>query len=628
MDSETKKILNHIVSPGDLKGLSVDELKTLAEEIRTLIIETVSTTGGHLASSLGAVELTLALHYVFNAPRDKIIWDVGHQAYAHKIITGRRDRFNTLRKLDGISGFPKRSESEYDVFGVGHSSTSISAAAGIVEARCLTGDDYKVIAVIGDGSMSAGMAYEGINWTGDRQKDIIIVLNDNEMSISPNVGAMSSYLNSIMTGQQLTRLRAEVKKYLRSVPGIGEQMVRLTKQAEEALKGFFVPGVLFEEMGFMYVGPLEGHRIDHLIRNFQNIKELKRPLLVHVITKKGKGYEHAEEAPERFHGVGPFDVAEGELKKPAAPPSYTQVFGETMEILAREDDRIVAITAAMGRGTGLQGFAQLFPGRFFDVGIAEQHGVTLAAGLATEGMIPVVAIYSTFLQRAFDQVVHDVCLQNLHVVFALDRAGVVGDDGPTHHGLLDLSYLRCVPNMVVMAPKDENELAHMVKTAVCHDGPVAVRYPRGAGLGVPRDTALVPCEIGRGERLRDGRDAAILALGSTVNPSCEAAEILAKEGIDVAVVNARFIKPLDADLLLETAARVKHIVIVEENVLMGGFGSAVLELFQERGLTGITVERRGIDDTFVEQGPQAILWQRCGIDAAGIMSAVKACLEG
>ena len=622
MKEQTKQeIIDRIDSPEDLRRLTIDELNLLAGEIRRRIIDTVATNGGHLAPSLGAVELTLALHYVFDTPRDRLIWDVGHQTYAHKLITGRRDLFHTLRRKDGISGFPKRKESPYDVFDAGHSSTSLSAASGIAEARCLKGEKHKVIAVIGDGSMTAGMAYEAMNWVGDREKDLIIVLNDNEMSISPNVGAMSAYLNRVMTGKEVTRLKSGVLHVLKSLPG-GEQMIKFTRQVEESLKAFVVPGMLFEELGFQYVGPLEGHRLDYLIRNLQNVAQLNRPVLVHVVTRKGKGCPFAEAEPCRYHGVGPFDRETGAvLVKPNAPPSYTEIFGRTMIRLASEDPRITAITAAMGTGTGLDEYAARFPDRFFDVGIAEQHGVTFAAGLAVEGFIPVVAIYSTFLQRAFDQVIHDVCLQNLHVVFALDRGGFVGEDGPTHHGLFDLAYLRSIPNMVVMAPKDENEFQHMLKTATEHRGPIAVRYPRGAGAGIPLDVDLSPLPIGKGEILMDGGDVTIVALGTTVYPARAAAERLKAEGIETTVVNGRFAKPLDRELLCETAARTGRVLTVEENVLMGGFGSAVLECFQEAGLRDVRIRRLGIGDEFVEQATQKELRRLHGIDEEGIFRA-------
>jgi len=542
MDEKTT-ILEGINSPEDIRGLSIEDLNILAGEIRQAILEVVSRNGGHLAPSLGTVELTLAIHYVFDTPRDKVVWDVGHQAYAHKIITGRRDEFHTLRKMGGISGFPRRSESVYDTFGVGHSSTSISAASGIAEARCLEAGNSKVIAVIGDGSMTAGMAFEGLNWSGGREKDMIVILNDNEMSISPNVGAMSSYLNRIMTGQQITKLRAKIRDFLKTVPGVGEHVIKFARQVEESLKAFIVPGLLFEELGFKYIGPLEGHSLDHLIKNLRNVKAMERPVLVHVITKKGKGYRFAEEEPSRFHGVGPFDIATGEtVTSDNSIPSYMEVFGRVMVQLARENPSIVAITAAMTGGTGLEQFAKDIPERFYDVGIAEQHGVTFAAGLATEGFIPVVAIYSTFLQRAYDQVIHDVCLQNLPVVFALDRGGIVGDDGPTHHGLFDYSYLRVIPNIVVMAPKDENELQHMLKTSVEWGGPVSIRYPRGRGVGVSLDRTLESIEIGKAQIVREGKDVAVIAIGSTVYPSLEAAQKLVDENIQVTVVQQPFSK--------------------------------------------------------------------------------------
>jgi len=617
------KILPGINSPADIKNLKLPELSLLAQEIRELIVRTVSKNGGHLASSLGSVELTIALHYVFDAPNDKIIWDVGHQAYAHKIITGRKDVFNTLRRKGGVCGFPRREESPYDVFNVGHSSTSISAGAGIAQAMCLKGENARVVAVIGDGSMTAGMAFEGLNWVGDREKNFIIILNDNEMSISPNVGALSSYLNRIMTGHNVTRIKAEIKSLLKNIPSIGEQVFKFTKQLEESMKALIVPGGLFEELGFQYVGPLEGHKLEPLIRTLSNVKALDGPVLVHVLTRKGKGFEFAEREPSKFHGIGPFCLETGEcVAEPGAPPSYTQVFGSTMVELGREDEKIIAITAAMCQGTGLESFAREFPDRFFDVGIAEQHGVTFAAGLATEGLKPVVAIYSTFLQRAYDQVLHDVCLQNLPVVLALDRGGIVGDDGPTHHGLFDFSYLRSIPNLTVMAPKDENELRHMLKTAISLDTPASVRYPRGKGVGVPLEAPKV-LETGRAEIVRDGGDLAIFAIGSTVYPALAAAGALEKEGIRARVVNCRFVKPLDAELLVSSASSLQRVLTVEENVLMGGFGAAVLELFEEHGVFGVKVMRLGITDEFVEHATQDELRAKYGIDESGIAAAAR-----
>lgn len=621
-------VLAQVDIPADIRGLELPQLHRLAEEIRELIIRTVSRCGGHLSSSLGTVELTLALHCVFSTPEDRLIWDVGHQAYAHKIITGRKDRFHTLRQKGGISGFPRREESGYDVFTVGHSSTSISAAAGLAEARCLKGEDFKVVAVIGDGSMSAGMAFEGLNWSGDRKKDLVIVLNDNELSISPNVGAMSSYLNRIMTAQGVTKFKKDIKGLLRAIPGIGEQMVKFSRQLEEALKSFLVPGALFEELGFTYVGPLEGHRLDHLIKNFENIREMQGPVLVHVVTKKGKGYRFAEEDPQKYHGIAPFQLETGQpVSAGSGAKSYTAVFGCALVKLARENPAIVAITAAMCEGTGLDLFAREFPKRFYDVGIAEQHGVTFAAGLAVESLLPVVAIYSTFVQRAYDQIIHDVCLQNLPLVLALDRGGFVGADGPTHHGLFDLSFLRSLPNMIIMSPKDENELQHLLKTALACGGPAAIRYPRGSGLGVDLDDELEALPVGRGEVVRAGSDLAIIAIGVTVYPALAAAEKLAARGISPTVINARFVKPLDADLILQTARTHKKIITVEENVLMGGFGSAVLELLADNGLNDVAVKRIGIPDEFVEHASQEELRRQYGLDEAGIMAAVVKMIE-
>lgn len=617
------EVLSKVNDPADIRRLTLPELNRLAQDIRERIIQTVAASGGHLASSLGTVELTLALHYVFNTPDDRLIWDVGHQSYAHKIITGRKDRFATLRKKGGLSGFPKRAESIYDTFNVGHSGTSIAAAAGFAEASCLKGEKRKTVAVIGDGSMTTGMAFEGLNWSGDRKKDMIIVLNDNEMSISPNVGALSAYLNQLMTGHTVTRLKTDLKNFLKSIPGIGEQVFKMSRQLEESLKNMVVPGTLFEYLGFTYVGPLEGHRLDYLIKNFENVRDLPGPVLVHVITQKGKGYRFAEENSPTYHGIPPFDVETGKAHVTSNIPSYTQVFGRTLIELARNDDRIVAITAAMSEGTGLDRFAEEFPRRMYDVGIAEQLAVTFAAGLSIEGMLPVVAVYSTFLQRAYDQISHDVCLQNLPVIFAVDRAGFVGEDGSTHQGIFDLSYLRSLPNLIVMAPKDENELRHMLKTAVdCHS-PVAIRYPRGKGFGVDLSEELRSLPVAKGEVLKDGSDVAVLALGVTVFPALAAAKRLSSENISVSVINARFVKPLDEDLIVQMAAKTRHLVTVEENVLSGGFGSAVLELLANRGITGVSVKRLGIPDEFVEHATQAELRGQYGLDEEGIYSTIK-----
>jgi 1-deoxy-D-xylulose-5-phosphate synthase len=623
------KLLEHIGSPDDLKALENDQLDLLAAEIREEIIKTVSRVGGHLASNLGVVELTIALHYVFNSPTDKLIWDVGHQIYAHKLLTGRRRKFKTLRQFGGLSGFPKREESPHDCFNAGHSSTSISAALGMSVAKSLKGEKQRVIAIIGDGSMTGGLAFEGLNQAGHLGKDLIVVLNDNEMSISPNVGAFASYLSRVMTGRFVNRFRGEMKAFLQTLPGIGRSMYKIAKQAEESFKGFLTPGVLFEELGFQYIGPIEGHRLDHLVETFSNVAKMEGPILVHILTKKGKGYYPAECDPARFHGVGPFHIQTGRLhKKENVPPTYTEIFGNTVVRLAEEDDRIIAITAAMEDGTGLRGYSTRFPERFFDIGIAEQHAVTFAAGLALEGFKPVVAIYSTFLQRAYDQVQQDVCLQNLPVVFALDRGGIVGSDGPTHHGLFDLSYLRHLPNMVVMAPKDENEFQHMIKTAIAWKTPIALRYPRGTGYGVKMDPELRALEVGKGEILLEGDDVLILAIGSTVYPSLEAAHMLSEHGIGASVINCRFVKPLDGELICAMAERLGKVLTVEENVLDGGFGSAILELFQERGLSWVRVRRIGIPDRFVEHGPQEILRGMHNINREGIAEEAREMVLG
>lgn len=618
-------LLDTIASPDDLKGLSLAELTALASELREWIIATCARNGGHLAPSLGVVELTLALHRVFSSPDDKIVWDVGHQAYAHKLLTGRRDQFHTLRTLNGISGFPKRAESPHDAFDVGHSSTSVSAALGFAVARDLDHRTNKVIAVIGDGSMTGGIAYEGLNHAGHLNKDLVVVLNDNEMSIAENVGALSNFLSRTITSEFVHKMKKDVETFLSGLDRVGNRVLKVAKRAEESLKGLFTPGMLFEAFGFEYIGPIDGHDIAMLTETFEKVKRFDDAVLIHVLTKKGKGYRPAEENPSLFHGVGPFEVDSGKvLKGKGGAASYTGVFGEALKKVAADDERVVAITAAMPDGTGLAGFAAAFPKRFFDVGIAEQHGVTFAAGLAAEGYRPVFAVYSSFLQRAFDQVFHDVCLQNLPVTFAIDRAGVVGSDGPTHHGVFDLSYLRSLPNLVLMAPKDENELQHMLKTALMYDGPCALRYPRGNGIGVSLDQVFSPLAIGRGEVLRRGGDGTILAVGSRVQPSLAAAELLENEGISLAVVNARFVKPLDRTLIVELARESGILVTVEENAVQGGFGSAVLELLEEEGIAGKRVLRLGYPDRFVEQGEQAELHAAYGLDTAGIVSRIKA----
>ena len=612
-------LLDTINNPDDLKKLTVEELPELAEEVRERIVSTISKTGGHLASSLGAVDIAIAVHYVFNAPADKVIWDVGHQAYAHKLLTGRREAFATIRQLGGISGFPKISESIYDAFGTGHSSTSISAAAGTAVARDLKGDDYKVIAIIGDGSLTAGLAFEGLNQAGHLKKDIIVILNDNEMSISQNVGALSSFLSRKITGRLATRIKKEAEGFFLSIPRIGRRLVSLAKRAEDSLIALLTPGMLFEGLGFHYIGPIDGHNLNELINTFRDARELNGPILIHVLTKKGKGYLPAEEQPVQFHGVGPFEKETGRPVKPEKKiASYTEIFGKTMLELAEKDERIVAITAAMPEGTGLDKFAERFPDRFFDVGIAEQHALTFAAGLAKEGFIPVVAIYSTFLQRAYDEILHDVCLQNLPVIMAIDRAGIVGADGPTHHGMFDISCLRHIPNMAIMAPKDENELRHMLKTAVKCGRPAAIRYPRGEGYDIDISSPTKELPFGKAEILKDGNALLILAIGVTVYPAMDAAKRLEKIGINAAVVNCRFAKPLDEDLIISFVKKTGKVMTVEENALDGGFGSAVLELLEKNGLSGCSVKRIGVPDEFVEHGSQKELRRLYCLDADGI----------
>jgi len=621
--SEEFCILNRIRSPEDLRRLPESDLIRLAAEIRRKIINTVAASGGHLAPSLGVVELTLALHYVFNTPKDKIIWDVGHQAYAHKLITGRRDRFHTLRQYEGISGFPKRDESPYDSFDTGHSSTSVSAGLGFTVANHLQHCKDRVIAVIGDGSMTGGMAFEALNHAGHLGKDLIVVLNDNEMSISPNVGALSSFLSRKLTGKTVVRFKREAEQFLKSFSHVGENIWQVLKKSEESIKGFFTPGMLFEALKFEYIGPIPGHEVGKLVETLKNVREFGRgPILIHVLTTKGKGYEPAEKRPGDYHGLGPFDVATGIPVPPKDEhPTYTKVFGSTLVSLAEKNSRIAAITAAMPAGTGLLDFAEKFPERFFDVGIAEQHAVTFAAGLAAQGMRPVVAIYSTFLQRAMDQVIHDVCLQNLPVVLAIDRGGLVGDDGPTHHGVFDISFLRFVPNLVVMAPKNERELQDMMFTALNHPGPTAIRYPRGHGEGVGLEKAPRLLKIGKGELLREGDDLLILPVGNRVGPALEAADGLAKLGINAAVINPRFIKPLDEELIRHWATKTGRVLTVEDNAKKGGFGSAVLELLADDGLAGIRIKLLGLPDRFLEHGPQSVLRKIGKIDTPAIIEA-------
>ena len=621
-------ILETINSPADVKRLPASRLPELAADLRRIIIKTCAANGGHLAPSLGVVELTIALHKVFTTPSDKIVWDVGHQAYAHKLLTGRRDSFNTLRTLNGISGFPKRHESQHDAFDVGHSSTSISAATGFAVARDLDRRKNKVLAVIGDGSMTGGMAYEGINHAGHLNKDMIIILNDNEMSIAENVGALSNFLSRTASSEFVHRFKKSTESFLKRLE-VGKGVLHVARKMEESFKGLFTPGMLFQAFGFEYIGPVDGHDLPALIETLENVKKFDNSVLIHVLTKKGMGYKPAEQNPALFHGVGPFDMATGKiLKGKGGAASYTAVFGTALCRLAAEDDRIAAITAAMPDGTGLAGFSKEFPDRFFDVGIAEQHGVTFAAGLAVGGYRPVFAVYSSFLQRAYDQVCHDVCLQNLPVTIAIDRGGVVGSDGPTHHGAFDLSYLRHLPNMTLMAPKDENELQHMLATAVSLGTPAAVRYPRGNGYGVALDQALEVLPVGRAELLREGDTATILALGTMVHPALEAATVLAAEGLQLTVVNARFVKPLDETLIIALAEKHGVLITVEENVLQGGFGSAVLELLEQHGLSGVRVLRLGYPDAYIPQGEQHELRAMLGLDLPGITASLRTFLAG
>jgi 1-deoxy-D-xylulose-5-phosphate synthase len=621
-------LLSKIGSPADIRKLERQQLSQLADELRSFMIHTISKTGGHLASSLGAVELTVALHYVFDAPNDQLVWDVGHQAYGHKILTGRRDQFHTLRQYEGISGFPRREESIYDTFNVAHASTSISAALGMAVARDLAGKNFHVVAIIGDGGLTGGIALEGINQAGHLQRKLLIILNDNEMSISPNVGAIAGYLNRIVTGQVYNRFKKEVEAMLLSVPHIGSRLVKIARDMVDAMKTFMVPGLLFHELGFDYIGPINGHHLDTLVDTLEKVKNNPTPTILHIVTKKGKGWPVAESAPIKYHGPTAYDPKTGVFYPTApAPPSYTSVFGKTMIRLAQQDSKIVAITAAMLEGTGLVQFSKEFPTRCFDVGIAEQHAVTFAAGLATQGFNPVAAIYSTFLQRAYDQVIHDVCLMDLPVTFAIDRAGIVGADGPTHNGLYDVAYLRTVPNMIVMAPKDENELQHMIYTAIETPHPTAVRYPRGNGIGVKLDDQFRLIELGKAEILQDGRDCAILALGTMVYPSLKAAEKLAADGISASVVNARFVKPLDEELITCLASEKSLLITVEEAALMGGFGSAVMELLESGNLQGCRLLRIGVPDRLIPHGSPNLLHAKYGIDADGIYEKIRSFIQ-
>ncbi len=615
------KLLDGIEYPRDVRRLAVADLPQLAQEIREEVISVVSEVGGHLASTLGAVELTLALHYVFDTPEDRIVWDTGHQAYAHKLICGRRSRLATIRQLGGVSGFLSRDESEYDVFGAGHAGTSISAALGMVVAKNLQGSSRKVVAVISDGGLSAGLTFEGLNQAGHLDKDLIVVLNDNEHFIDPRVGAVSSFLSKQFTTDFGVRWQKHLSTLLSNLPR-GENLKYLARKLRDSFVGLMTPGFLFESLRIQYVGPIDGHNISEMVTTLENIKHVEGPTLVHVMTKKGKGYPPAEQDPVKYHGVTPFHVLTGKPKKAKGPvASYTDIFAQALIKIAKANPKVVGITAAMGSGTGIDKLSKEIPGRSYDVGIAEQHAVTFAAGMATEGWIPVVAIYSTFLQRGYDQILHDVCLQNLHVVFALDRGGLVGADGPTHHGVFDFAYMRSIPNLVIMAPKDENELQHMLKTAIDHPGPISLRYPRGDGCGVEMDRELRNLEIGKAELLRSGKDIALFAIGHTVLPALRAAEDLAPLGIDATVVNARFVKPLDRDLLRDVVKRVPALITVEDHAIAGGFGSAVLECLAEEGISDVRVRRLGVPDRFIPHGTQDELRKLCGFDQEAITQA-------
>jgi 1-deoxy-D-xylulose-5-phosphate synthase len=605
-------LLETINDPADLRKLPRPQLKVLADELRAFLLESVARTGGHLSSNLGTVELTIALHYVFNTPYDRLVWDVGHQTYPHKILTGRRGRMGTLRQKDGLAGFPRREESLYDTFGVGHASTSVSAALGMAVAAAREGSERQVVAVIGDGALSGGMAYEALNNAGNMDANLLVILNDNDMSISPNVGAMSNYLARILSGRVYSSMREGSKTVLSTIPPVWE----LAKRAEEHMKGMIMPSTLFEELGFRYYGPIDGHDLHTLIKTLGNLKGLKGPRFLHVVTRKGKGYEPAEGDPCVYHGVSPFDPATGKMEKKPSGKSYTQVFGEWLCDMAAADPLLMGITPAMREGSGLVPFSEQYPQRYFDVGIAEQHALTFAAGLACEGFKPVVAIYSTFLQRAYDQAIHDICLQNLPVLFAIDRAGLVGADGPTHHGAFDLSYLRCLPNLTLMAPADEIELRQMLTTGFQLPGPAAVRYPRASSAAAARDAALTALPVGKAEVRRRGRDIALLAFGTLLEPA-----LVVGAELDATVVNMRFVKPLDRELLLELADSHALLVTIEENAVAGGAGSAVNELLAAAGRPPARLNL-GLPDRFVAHGERAELLAECGLDADGLRRAI------
>lgn len=618
-----KNLLNKINSPKDLKKIPAGDLPLLAGEIRKRIIGVVSKTGGHLASSLGAVELAISLHYCFDMPRDKIIWDVGHQAYPHKILTGRADRFDTLRQLGGISGFPSREESEYDIFTCGHSATSISTALGLACARDLEDERWKVIAVIGDASLANGMALEALNHAGHLKKDLVVILNDNELSISRSVGALARYLNRVMTNPLYNRVRRQMQILVKRIPLFGFKTFKAAKRLEESLKNLLIPGMFFEGFGFRYFGPIDGHDINGLITTFKNISTLREPVIVHVITKKGKGYRFAEEKPGLFHSAQPFQIDTGKPLNREVTKSFTEVFSGKIVELARKDEKIVAITAAMLDGTGLSDFSHEFPNRFYDVGIAEEHAVGFSAGLARQGFKPIIAIYSTFLQRGYDQIIHDVSLQNLPVIFCIDRAGLSGEDGPTHHGVFDIAYLRHIPNLVLMAPRDGFELERMLEVAVTLNKPVAIRYPKGPCGSHLSGSSFHKIELGKAELLRKGNNLAIFAIGSMVSIAIKAADILSSDGIEATVVNARFVKPLDKDIIEDITKRMKKIVVLEEGVAKGGFGSAMLEFFERENIKDIKVERIGLPNNFITHGKREELLKEYHLTADEICETIK-----
>lgn len=624
VDESKYKVLFKVNSPADVKTLSLDDLKTLCVEIREYMVDVISQIGGHFGGGLGTVELTVALHKVFDTPNDLIVWDTGHQAYPHKIITGRRDQLKTIRRLNGISGFLKRTESEYDAFGAGHASTSISAALGMAVARDLQNTNKKVIAVIGDGAMTGGMAYEAMNNSGLIKSNLIVVLNDNNMSIASNVWQLSNYFSEMISHPEYNRIKGAIWDLTGKLDNFGDRIRRVTARVESGIKSMITPGMLFEALGFRYFGPVNGHSLEQLIKIFEQIKNLNGPILVHVTSEKGKGYKPAENHVQRLHAATPFDKVTGEsIKKSGGTPAYTTIFGNALVEIAKQNPKVIGITAAMPDGTGLDIFQKEMPNRYFDVGIAEEHAVTFAAGMATQGIIPVVAIYSTFLQRAFDQIIHDVALQKLHVVFVLDRAGLVGADGPTHHGSFDLTYLRLIPNMVIMAPKDEAELRDMLFTAINYEkGPIAIRYPRGSALGVPVKDVFTEIPIGKAERLVNGQDVALLAVGNMVEYAKKASEKLSADGIQCEIINMRFIKPLDIDILHDVVTRFEKIVTLEESTIVGGFGTGVLEYLAERNLKN-DILRIGLPDKFIDHGTQEELHKLIGIDPDSIVEKIK-----